>query len=448
MGNTSMDYSEAHEKLKSINEDALFDHWQELSSAQQQLLLSDIQILSVDEVTKQKQFLLDHTSMPKQEASPCHAFNDYAYSGNRDDATFGMTLIAEGKVGALLIAGGQGSRLGFNGPKGTFPISLIENKSLFELFAEKVKAASLCYGRLLRLAIMTSPQNHAVTIAFFEEHNHFGLDPSQLSFFSQSEMPFLDEKAHLMLHEGTIAKGPDGNGSSLREFVRSGIWERWHSEGISYINYILIDNPLADPFDAELVGFHARNNNEMTIKCVEKAYAEESVGLIVNTNAGIKVVEYSELPDEERSSVAADGKLKHRLANISLFCLDMPFINHAASKALPWHLANKPIATSAPIGWKFETFIFDIMPASTQVKALLFPRSQTFAPLKNEKGPDSIETVKNALLQRDHAQLSMLVGRDIPPGLLELAQEFYYPTQEMEAKWWEHPGPFEGYIRP
>jgi UDP-N-acetylglucosamine/UDP-N-acetylgalactosamine diphosphorylase len=444
-----MEYSQACEKLHAIDESPLLSHFESLSTAQQQALLSDIHNLDTAALTQQRRTLQAHLSAaPDDVRDKCDAFHDYAYSGDASDISMGQQLIADGKVGALLIAGGQGSRLGFNGPKGTFPISVVNGKYLFQLFAEKVKAASLRYGRPLFLAIMTSPLNHADTLAFFEQHAHFGLDKEQLYFFSQTEMPFLDDQGHLMLHEGFIAKGPDGNGSSLREFVRSHIWQHWQSAGIAYVNYVLIDNPLADPFDAELVGFHAKHQNDMTIKCVEKAYPQERVGLLIQSKEGTKVVEYSEMDTQERTAIADDGKLKHRCANISLFCFNMSFIQKAATLPLPWHLAYKPIAVGAPPAWKFETFIFDIMTATHKVKALLYPRAQCFAPLKNASGPDSIDTVKDALLAYDLEILSQIVGRKISHCQLELAQDFHYPTPELQAKWYNHPGPFSGYISP
>jgi len=165
----------------------------------------------------------------------------------------GIEATKKGLVGCLLLAGGQGTRLGWPGPKGTFSVTLIKKKSLFQFFAEKVKAASVFVNRDLPLAIMTSPLNEAETRQFFQKNNFFGLKPHQLFIFSQTMLPFLDFNKRLV-HTRTLAKGPDGNGSCFESFFKSHVGEQWQKSGIEYLNIVLIDNPLADPYDFELLG--------------------------------------------------------------------------------------------------------------------------------------------------------------------------------------------------
>jgi UDP-N-acetylglucosamine/UDP-N-acetylgalactosamine diphosphorylase len=332
-------------------------------------------------------------------------FTNYAHSGSAEDRTRGEQLIAEGKVGCLLIAGGQGTRLGYKGTKGTFPIS-DSGKTLFELCVDRVKAASEKAGRDLPLAVMTSPLNAKEIETFFAQHGNFGLSADQLFFYSQGMLPFLDEKGNLFLETKTkIAEGPDGNGSSLEHFVRSGIAEKWASRGIRYVNYVLIDNPLADPYDAELIGFHDKNSLEVTLKCIVKRDAGEKVGSLITRDGKIEVIEYSELPDDEKRALNSNGSLKHCCANISLFCFSMDFINSIGNGeiVLPLHKAFKATkqldAQKDVMAWKFEKFIFDVLRYANpeRVKALLYPREQCFAPLKNLHGNDSVETVREAL---------------------------------------------------
>lgn len=445
---TTFNYAKAKSKLVSIGEEHILSHWDTLTEEQQSILLREIQALDLDAFKRQQDALHLHLSSIERTLEAWEPFNNYSHIGSEEHRTLGKQLIAQGKVGCLLVAGGQGSRLSFDAPKGTFQVSVIKKKSLFQIFAEKTIAAGRQAKCLLPLAIMTSPLNHAATLAFFHEHDYFGLCKDQLFFFMQAELPFLDSQGHLLLQpDYTLAKGPDGNGGSLGNFVQSGIWEEWQRQGIEFINYILVDNPLADPFDGELVGFHAAEKNEITVKCVERTNADERVGLLVNAESGISVVEYSEMSAAERAALCSDGTLKHCCTNISLFCFSMNFIKKSVERVkLPWHFAAKPAYFNGPLAWKFETFIFDFLAASHAVKALLYPRSQTFAPLKNGAGSDSLETVQEALVKHDIDTLASICGHPISFCRLELAQQFHYPTAQLLEKWKAQRGPFQGYI--
>ncbi|MGZ3809994.1 MAG: UTP--glucose-1-phosphate uridylyltransferase, partial [Bacteriovorax sp.] len=349
----------------------------------------------------------------------------------------------------LLVAGGQGSRLSFEGPKGTFPVSLIQHKSLFQLFAERTLAAGIQVGRALCLAIMTSPQNHEETLKFFDDHERFGLTQDQLFFFQQEELPFLNDQGHLMLNESKIAKGPNGNGSALTHFITSEIGRIWQQQGVEYINFILVDNPLADPFDAELIGFHARNDCDITVKCIAKEHPDEQVGVLVKTPEGTRIMEYSEMNMSDREARNTDGSLQYQCANISLFCFSLSFVNNAMKSAsLPWHLAYKAIHPNGPKGWKFETFIFDWMAYTQKIKALFYPRAQCFAPLKNISGKNSLEDVQQALLHYDHEILQTLCGQPVSTLPIELDPQFYYPTNEL-LNTWKHKtiSSLKGYIK-
>lgn len=442
-------FADASTKLKSIGEEELLSNWHTLTPEQQKELLSEIAALDLETFRKQQLALRKYqqTSIGIKQKE-WNAFEDFSLIGSDANKALGKKLIAQGKVGCIIVAGGMGTRLSYDAPKGTFLVSVIQHKSLFQIFAEKILAAGKQVGRLLPVAIMTSPQNDTATKTFFREHHNFGLADEQLFFYSQRELPFLNEQGHLILLNGSvIAKGPDGNGGSLDYFVDSGIWETWQQQGIEYVNYILIDNPLADPFDAELIGYHAANQCEITLKCVEKFVPEERVGLVVDTGHGAAVVEYSEMDLSERTARLADGTLKHRCTNISLFCYSMNFIKRAvADTELPWHFAHKATGFNGPMGWKFETFIFDYMASTQAIKALLFPRAECFAPLKNGAGTDSLETVQEALLKHDLMTLESICGHAIPTSRLELDQQFHYPTDELLANWKGRKGPFQGYI--
>lgn len=324
------------------------------------------------------------------------AVKNVATSGNPVDIELGKKLLCQGAVGgmgAILLAGGMGTRLGYPHPKGIYPI--LPGLSLFEIFARKVKEASHLAKRPLFFAIMTSPDNDAETRGFFSSRQYFGLDEKQLFFFSQGSLPMEDDEGRPLKQQAA-----DGNGSLFLHFDQSGLLSLWEEEGIQFLNILLVDNPLADPFDPNLLGFHAKSGADVTVKCIERRSPEEKVGLLVENQGKLSVVEYSEIDPSENRARNPDTTLKHRYANLSLFCLSLPFAKSLATKSFPFHRAKKPLSTApgSPLAWKKERFIFDLLPFAENPKLLVYPRETCFAPLKNREGPDSPETVRAAFI--------------------------------------------------
>lgn len=234
--------------------------------------------------------------------------------------------------------------------------------------------------------------------------------------------------------------GPDGNGMALHHFFHSGIWSKWNQHGVKVLNFVLIDNPLADPYDAELLGYHMRCQNEVTIKCISRKHAQEKVGVLAHQHGKTRIVEYSELPQSLAESVQPDGSLLFSYANISLFCFNMDFIKKVANNlsSMPLHKAFKACdyldfsgrshKSEEPIAWKFETFIFDLLPLAEKVGAILYPRERCFSPLKNYEGNDSITTVRQALLENDQRVFLEATGKTYSSKTCDVSQDFYYPT--------------------
>lgn len=421
--------------LSAINDQNLIKHWNILTTEQKKHLFSQLQNIDIPTLHLQQQLI----QIPQIKNRPITPFTNYSLAGNLDDKHSGQELIAKGKVGCLIVAGGQGTRLHIDGPKGKCQVTKIRKKSLFQLFAEKTLAAGKQAGRALPVAIMTSPLNHEETVAFFQENAFFGLNPDQLFFFQQETLPLLSQQGNLLFEtKDSLATGPDGNGGALHQFVKEGLWQNWYSKGIRYLNFVLIDNALADPFDAELIGFQARLHSDIVIKCIERQHPEESVGIIVRENGKTAVVEYSELSNEERSAINPDHTLRHPLANLSLFSFTMEFINQVVTTTQPaLHKAFKAVTFNAeePMAWKFEKFIFDLLPLASKVDALVYPRQMCFAPLKNFKGKDSFETVADALEKSDQQIFSTITGLPCQLTPLEISQDFYYPTEALKQKW-------------
>ena len=449
-----MEKTEALDKLRTIGQEHVLKHADSLTSAKQIDLYKQIESINIPTFRIQQELLLAHKPHYINALKP---FQNFASIGNGKDLRAGKELIAAGKVGCLVVAGGQGTRLHFEGPKGMFRVSLIKKKSLFQLLAEKVVAAEKQAGRSLPLAIMTSSLNHIETIEFFKKHSFFGLEKEQISFFSQGMLPALTQKGDLFLEKAhCIAMVPDGNGSSLKYFWGEGLWEEWYKRGVRYLNYILIDNPLADPFDAELMGYHYNQGAEVTVKCTPRKDPLEKEGILVIHENKVKVIEYFEFPEKEKNATSNGGSLKHLCANLSLFIFQMDFIKNVVKKDIPLHMAHKSVRMlladgqsvlpPKPNAWKFEEFIFDVLPLAEKVSALLYPREICFAPLKNSSGANSLETVQAALLARDRQVFSEITGRTPPLFPFELSQEFYYPTSELLQKWKGKGPPTTSYI--
>ena len=451
-----------------MNENAILSH---LSHLKQKHLLAGFDRLTQDQkkqfghqVQKYDRGLLQRQhdllfSKPKA-GHPFEPIQNYAQAGSYADRVLGEELVRQGKVACLILAGGQGSRLGVDGPKGAVAVSPIKGKSLFQLFSERCRSASMRAGRPLHLAVMTSPLNHAATKEFFASHGHFDLPSSHLHFFEQSVLPFCDDRGNWLLERtGKIAEGPDGNGNALHLLYQAGLYDQWRSDGVEYVNVILVDNPLADPFDAELIGYHCRMHADVVVKAVPRLSANEKMGVVVTSNGKTCVVEYSELSDADLLAVGADGAPRFSIANTSQFSFHIDFIRKIATDrecALPLHLARKqaPVLLATAQGscielvkvWKFETFIFDLLPFAKRVEVLLYPRGLSYAPLKNASGEKSLQTVQDALLAFDRHIYSTLSGLPSPSTPFELHPSFYYPTPDLASRWKAKELPSDSYV--
>lgn len=445
--------------LRQLHQEHLAVDLDLLSSSQQHSFLAQLQKYPSALLQKQRALLTQvQTSRPSFSFSP---LTSVAHSGSPERRQTGETLLSQGKVACLILAGGQGTRLGTNTSKALVPVSPIKQKTLLQLFCEKTLAASTKAGRPLSLALMTSPLNHAEIEEHLTQAHLFGLSPNQISLFPQQTLPLLDEAGNWFCEEpGKLAEAPDGNGHALLHLYQIGIWAKWKKESVAFVNVILIDNPLADPFDPELVAYHAENRSAITVKAIPRLHPEEKVGVLGIQNKKLHVVEYSELSPEQRSARHPDGTLQFGVANISLFCFSLDFIEEQAlnSPSLPWHLAHKmhPVWKKTAQGglkentmiWKCETFIFDLLDQTANSQALLYPREETYAPLKNRIGESSLATVQTALLARDRHLYTQISGLPAPPRPFELDQAFHYPTPTLLEKWRGRSLPPQDYIAP
>lgn len=428
--------TQVRDSLHQLGQLQLLTGIEHLSLEELQAFLTQLQKYSPCLAKKQRDLTLNIEKQIFPDDAPCRSFER---RGNPEDRARGEELVRQGKVGCLIMAGGQGTRLGFDGPKGIVPVTPIKGKSLFQLFCERAKAASSWSGHNLPLCIMTSALNHTQTVDFFQSNGSFGLQPSQVSFFQQGMLPFLDDRGNWLLEKpGKVAEGPDGNGHALRLFFESGIFAKWKEAGIEYLNVIFVDNALADPFDPEFVGFTARTGADAALKAVERLSPQEKMGVLAERNGRLKVIEYSEIPA---------GSSPFTLSSTGMFCISMRFIQHLCEEIkadFPLHLARKTakvllgtakghIQENAQV-WKCERFIFDLLDFVRTSAVLVCPREMIYAPLKNAAGDKSIETVKQALLLHDRKIYSALTGLIPIEHPFELDPAFYYPSDVLRQK--------------
>ena len=369
----------------------------------------------------------------------------------------GEAALRVGRVAAFTVAGGQGTRLGYDGPKGTFPVTPLKQKTLFHVFAEKIRAAGLRYGKPIHWFIMTSHANHEATEGFFKQNAYFGLEAARVHFFRQGRMPAVDFNGKILLEtRGSIAMSPDGHGGSLRALERSGALDVMTRAGIDTLSYFQVDNPLIRAIDPTFIGFHLQRRSEMSSKMVPKAYAEEKVGHFCVQNGQNVVVEYSDLPMAMQKEVdPQSGKLRYIAGSIAIHIFDTGFIRRVAAGgdgvALPFHRADKKIPTvdaaGKPVkpekanGVKFEMFVFDALPFAKNPVIIETRRADDFSPVKNAEGVDSPKSCREDQL-RQFARWFKANGAEVktdasglPAETFEVSPLFGYDEASFADRW-------------
>ena len=319
----------------------------------------------------------------------------------------GESLIRENQVAVLIVAGGQGTRLGFPGPKGSLPISPIRKKPLFQLFAESIRAISDRYRANPPLLIMTSQENHEETQAFFESHGFFGLKRSQVHFFSQGMLPTLTPEGKLILKDSeNFLANPDGHGGSLKALYGSGLAGRLKEQGISELFYCQVDNPLAKIADPAFIGYHRREKADISTKVVRRRNMEEKVGIYGMVDGRPAIIEYSDFSPEDYRSLDEGGNIRYWAGNIAIHMISLSFVERLNREgfALPYHRAIKEVeglgwggGSERMTGLKFETFVFDSIPLAQKSICMEVAREEEFAPVKNQSGIDSPDTARQAM---------------------------------------------------
>ena len=308
----------------------------------------------------------------------------------------GRAALSNGEVAMVLVAGGQGSRLGFDHPKGMFPIGPVSNRTLYQMIIEHLMARAAQFETTIPLYIMTSPPTHGESEAFLKEHNFFGLDPANVKLFCQGVMPAVDDNVKLMLSsKDSIFVSPDGHGGTLAALSRDGILDDMKQRGIKHLFYGQVDNPLIQICHPALLGYHIARQSEMTSQVVRKNEPLQKVGNVVSVDGVVQIIEYSDLPEEHARKTNPDGSLKLWAGSIAVHVFDLDFLIRADSAAdsLPFHRARKkvPFVSAAgelvkpdsPNATKFEKFIFDLLPMAKNAIVCEVDPAEGFCAVKN-----------------------------------------------------------------
>jgi UDP-N-acetylglucosamine/UDP-N-acetylgalactosamine diphosphorylase len=360
----------------------------------------------------------------------------------------GEALLRAGRVGVILVAGGEGTRLGFPHPKGQFPMGPVSGKPLFRLLAEQVIARSKRAGALIPYYVMTSHATHAETVAFFEQHRHFGLDPGNVRFFQQGNMPAVDRHSGriLMSEKHELALNPDGHGGLLAALERANLLEDLRGRGIDFLYYHQVDNPLARVCDPAFLGFHVERESEVSTKVVAKLAPEERMGVAVDVDGRTQIIEYSDLPADVASHRDASGNVLLWAGSTAMHVFSRSFFERLRDSQieLPFHRAVKKVPhindegrqvdPEAENAVKFERFIFDVLPLAERSLVVEARREDEFCPLKNKSGDFSPDHVR-ASMSRQFASWLTAAGAAVPDGLpVEISPLYALDAEELAAK--------------
>jgi len=410
-------------KVYEAGQEQIFEYWDEIDADERRQMLDQLATVDFAEFTRLVRMHLNTEdsgpapSIGLADLEPAESIGLPATPAETERhqhaIALGTKALESGEVGALLVAGGQGTRLQFDGPKGKYPIGPISGRSLFKLHAEKTLALRRKHKQALPWFIMTSDTNHAETTEYFQERQYFGLSPSDVFFRPQAMLPIVDPRRGkiLLRSKSELALSPNGHGGAIPT-VQS-FREDLEKRGIRYIFTYQVDNPLVRLCDPAFLGYHIMQESDFSSKATPKSNPDEKVGVFCRSANETRVVEYTELSKSERTQRDADGQLSFRAGNIAIHVISVDFLFRNEHKfQMPYHVAHKAISyvrdgefvsVDEPNSVRFESFLFDVLPYSRNPVIMEVDRAREFAPVKNLDGTDSPATAR-ALLESEWAR--------------------------------------------
>jgi UDP-N-acetylglucosamine/UDP-N-acetylgalactosamine diphosphorylase len=436
------DKAEVLQKLQSLNQDHIVAWFESLVGGERERLLDQLAGLDLTRLQQLRALIQTpptETSFDDMLPAPVERVPLGEADSRREDKVIrlGAEALQANRVAALTVAGGQGTRLRYDHPKGMFPISPIRQLSLFALFSEQIRAARRRYGCRMPWLLMTSPSTDAETRAFFSENAYFGLGEDTVHFFVQRTNPILDARGRLLLAEADkLLVGPDGHGGVYDALVHSGLTGVLREGGQDLISYFQVDNPLVTVADPRFLGYHVARRAEFSCKVVAKRDPGEGLGVAVIRAGRPAVVEYIDVPEELAQERLPSGKLRYLYGSIAIHILNVSFAERVAREhSLPWHVARKQYevvradgrkALTEPGGCrKYERFVFDALPFAANCAFVEVDRWTEFSPVKNATGQDSPD------LARAHMQRMWLTWLREAGAKVEVPHEIREPMVEI-----------------
>ena len=394
--------------LKKYNQEHIIKFLEKLNDEKAEQLIKQIQKIDLHQITE----LYNSTKKTvefKESKIEALKYLDKAKLTKEQKEKFdnlGIKVVKNNQYAIVTMAGGQGTRLGHNGPKGTFKLDVYgKGKYLFEILVDNLKEANQKYGVTINWYIMTSKENNEETVKFLEKNNYFGYDKNYVKIFTQSELPIVDINGKLMMGKDyKIKEASDGNGGTYSSLRRSGCLTDMKEKGIKWVFIGSVDNALLKMVDVTLLGMAISQGVQIASKSVVKANPHEKVGVFCKMNGHPKVIEYTELPEKMAEETDSDGELKFGESHIMCNLYTIEAIEKISKEILMYHSAfkknsyidldGKEIIPQEPNSYKFESFIFDAFEFFDDIAILRGKREDDFAPVKNKEGVDSPKTAK------------------------------------------------------
>lgn len=430
-----IDVVELRNRLEAHGQEHVLAFWDELDAASQAQLAAQIEAIDLKLIASLFRGEVDQPDWAAmaRRAVPPPAMRLSERLAGRASASLGITpdaattrghhALEHGQIGVLLVAGGQGSRLGFDKPKSLYPIGPQSGATLLQIHVEKCRALAARYHRPVPLYVMTSPVTHDDTVAYLAEHDNLGMSADDLMVFCQGTMPAVDAATGklLLAEKDSLFLSPDGHGGTVAALAASGAIDHMHARGVKHLFYLQVDNPLAPIGDAEFIGYHLLAESELTSLAVAKAHPDDKLGNFVMIDGHLHVIEYSDFPADVAKRRDDAGRLVFWAGSVAIHMFDVAFLKKSLllKDSLPFHVARKKAAyvnadgdrvePTEPNSLKFERFIFDLLPRAARPIVVEYAEADVFAPLKNAPGAakDTPEYVQSFMYDQFHRWLAV-----------------------------------------
>lgn len=408
-----MNFEEAKKKLAEYGQEHVLKYYTELSEEEKKNLLSQIAVTDFSVLAAAK---TEKDTAKKGVITPIPAMKLEEIEARKEEYTeIGVKMLKEGKVGAVLLAGGMGTRLGSDNPKGMYNIGITKDLYIFECLIRNLSDVVKLTGKPVPLFIMTSEKNHEKTVAFLKEKNYFGYDASAIHFFMQDMAPATDYEGKVYMESrSAMAASPNGNGGWFSSMKRAGLLQLLHEQGIEWLNIFAVDNVLQRIADPCFVGATAANRCVVGAKVIRKAAPDEKVGVMCYEDGKPSIVEYYELTDELMQAKDASGEPAYNYGVILNYLFRVRELEEIVEKRMPLHIVEKKIPymtedgeavkPEKPNGYKYESLVLDMIHMLDTCLVYEVVREKEFAPIKNATGVDSVESARE-LLKKNGVEL-------------------------------------------